>query len=213
MRKILATTMLLVAVLLSGCNQEKTQVEAYLAGLKASNDSMKATAQEMQKSMGGLQQQIASGDFDPEAIKKQLGEFEEKMKAEKTKVEGLSVPEKCKTLHDTTVKQYEIAINVLGKTPAMIDIAKKMADGAKKLKADPKQAKAVMPELQAAQGEMMTIQGEVMKLAEEGQKLEETAKSERKKLQDEFKIPAEETPAPGASPASAVATPAAVATP
>lgn len=223
MRKILTTTMLLVAIMLTGCSQEKAQVETYLAGLKASNDTMKATAQEMQNSMSGLQQQMATGDFDAEAIKKKIGEFESKMMAEKTKVEGLTVPEKCKTLHDTTVKQYEVALNVLGKTPAMIDIAKKMADGAKKLKADPKAAKTVMPELQAAQTEMMAIQGEVMKFAEEGQKLEETAKSERQKLQDEFKIPAEETPAPGASPANAAApadaapadaaTPAAVATP
>jgi hypothetical protein len=222
MRKIFSASLLLLAVLLTGCSQEKAQVETYLKELKTSNDTMKATAEEMEKSMSGLQGEIASGNFDAEKIKTQIGDFENKMKAEKTRVEGLSVPEKAKTLHDATVKQYEVAIAVLGKTPGMIDIAKKMSDGAKKMQADPKQQQAVMTELQAAQGDMMKIQTEVMELAKQGQELDKTTKAEKKKLQDEFKIPADETPAPGASPAAgapdagapaAGATPAPAATP
>lgn len=208
MRKFLSVTLLLVAVVLSGCNQEKTQVETYLKELKASNDTMKATAEDMEKSMGGLQQEIAGGNFDAEKVKSKIKEFEDKMKAEKGKVEGLSVPEKAKTLHDTTVKQYEVAILVLGKTPGMIDIAKKMSDGAAKLKADPKQQKAVMAELQAAQGDMMKIQTEVMELAKQGQELDTTAKAEKKKLEEEFKIAPEASGTPAAAAAGAEATPA-----
>lgn len=207
MRKILSVTLLLLTVMLTGCNQEKAQVETYLKELQASQDAMKATANEMEKSMAGLQGEIASGNFDAEKIKGKIKEFEDKMKAEKTKVEGLSVPEKCKTLHDTTVKQYEVAINVLGKTPAMIDIAKKMSDGAAKIKADPKQQKAVMAELQAAQGEMAKVQQEVMALAQEGQKLDTTAKAEKKKLEDEFKIVPAATSTPGAAAPAASSTP------
>jgi len=202
MRNFLSASLLLLAVMLAGCNQEKAQVETYLKELNASTEKMKATANEMEKSMAGLQGEIASGNFDAEKIKGKIKEFEDKMKAEKTRVEGLSVPEKCKTLHDTTVKQYDVAIKVLGKTPAMIDIAKKMSDGAAKLKADPKQQKAVMAELQAAQGEMGKIQQEVMALAKEGQELDKTAKEEKKKLEEEFKIAPMATSTPGAAPAA-----------
>ena len=58
MRKILSTTLLLVAVLLSGCNQEKAQVETYLNELKASNDTMKATAKDMEASMTAMQELV-----------------------------------------------------------------------------------------------------------------------------------------------------------
>ncbi len=212
MRKFLSTAVLLMAVVISGCSQEKAQVETYLNARQASNDAMKATAKEMESSMSGLQKEIQAGNFDAEAIKAKIGEFEDKMKEEKGKVEGLSVPEKAKLLQDTTVKQYETAITVLSKTPGMIDIAKKMSDSAQKMKKDPKAAKAVMAEMQESQGEMMKIQQEVMELAKQGQELDKTAKTEEQKLRDEFQLAKPgETPAPvasGAPAAEVVATPA-----
>lgn len=204
MKKFYCATLMLLLLVVSGCNQEKAQVETYLKQLQASNDAMKAVANEMETSMGGLRQEIASGNFDPEKIKGQIKGFEDKMRAEKSKLEGYTVPEKAKTLHDTTVKQYDVAINVLGKTPAMIDVAKKMSDGSKKL-ADPKQKQAALTEMQGYQGEMMKIQGQVVELAKQGQELQKTAESEKKKLEDEFKL----APAPSATPAPAAGAPAA----
>ena len=202
MRKILSTTLLLAAVLLAGCGQEKAQVATYINELQTSNKAMKATAEEMQKSMGGLQAEIASGKFDAEAVKAKIGSFEQKMKDEKARIEGLSVPEKAKPLHEAALKQYDTAITVLGKTVPMIDIAKKMADGAAKMKADPTKAKEVMAELKGAQEEMMGIQKEVMELAQAGQEHEKTAKEEQEKLAKEFGITIADESSDAATPAA-----------
>lgn len=188
MRKILSTTLLLAAIMLAGCGQEKAQVTTYLNEIETSTQTMKATAEEMQESMSGLQAEMASGKFDAEAVKGKIGEFEQKMKDEKARIEGLAVPEKAKALHEATLKQYDSAITVLGKTMPMIDIAKKMADGAEKMKADPKKAQEVMTELKGAQDEMMALQSEIMELAKAGQEHEKTANEEKKKLASEFGI-------------------------
>lgn len=228
MKNAMSVMLVLLAVFLSGCGQEKVQVETFLKELDASEQAMKATAKEMEASMGGLQAEMAQGNFDAEKIKGQIKAFEEKMKAEKDRVAGLAVPEKCKALHETTVKQYEVAVNVIGKTPAMVDIAKVMTESAAKLK-DPKQKDAAMGEMQSAQTEMMKLQGEIMELAKEGQDLETKAKDEKKKLQDEFQLAAAspspasaptaigdapaQPPADGNAPAQPAATPAPATTP
>lgn len=192
MRKVLTATALLLVVFIAGCNQEKTQVTEYLKQIDASNTKMKALAEEMKSSMSGLQKEIASGNFDAEKIKANIQSFADKMKAEKEHIEGLPVPEKAKALHDLEVKQYQTAVDVLGQTIPMIDIAKKMSDGAAKIRKDPKQAKAVMAELKAAQGEMMEIQKKVAELAKQGKDYEDKAKAEQKKLEEEFGIKIEE---------------------
>jgi chromosome segregation ATPase len=211
MRKNFSVLLLLLVAAISGCNQEKAQVETYLNALTTSNEAMKAIAKEMETSMGGLREEISGGSFDAEKIKEKLKGFEGQMNDQKKKVEGLSVPEKCKVLHDTTVEQYQTAIEVLGKTPGMIDIAKKMSDVAEKLKKDPKQMKALQPEMTAAQEEMMKIQMGVMELAKKGQELDGKAKAERKKLEEEFKIPAAATSTP--APSAGGSTPAPAASP
>lgn len=188
MRKVLTAATLLVVMLLAGCSQEKAQVTTYLKALEASNTKMKAIAEDMQKSMGGLQAQIQSGDFDAEAIKGQISGFADKMKEEKAHIEGLDVPEKAQGLHDVIVKQYQTAIDVLGETAPMIDIAKEMADAGAMMKKDPKKAKEVMEQMKTAQGKMMEIQKKVQELAKQGQDFEEKAKAEQKKLQEEFGI-------------------------
>lgn len=188
MRKVLTAATLMLAVFLAGCNQEKAQVTEYLQALDASNTKMKTLAKEMESSMSGLQQEIAGGNFDAEAIKGKITGFQDKMRAEKEHIEGLQVPEKAKALHDVAVKQYQTAVDVLGETLPMIDIAKQMSEAAKKIKADPKKAKEVMAEMKEAQAKMMEIQGRVAELAKQGKEYEETAKAEQKKLQEEFGI-------------------------
>lgn len=188
MRKVLTAVALLMVVLLTGCNQEKAQVTEYLKSVQDSNQKMKTLAEDMEKQMSGLKDEIASGNFDAEAVKKQITDFSDQMKSEKEHIEGLEVPEKAQALHDATVKQYQLAVDVLAETLPMIDIAKKMTDAAAKVKADPKQAKAVMGELKAAQTEIMELQSKVQKLTEEGKGYEKTAKEEQKKLQEEFGI-------------------------
>jgi len=188
MRKILSFVALLLVVFVAGCNQEKTEVTNYLKELEASNEKMKGIAENMQQSMGGLQQEIASGNFDAEAIKAQIQEFADKMSEEKTHIEGLPVPEKAKALQEATLKQYQTAVEVLGETIPMIDIAKKMSEAAKEIKADPSKAKAIMENMKTAQTEMQEIQKKVAELAGQGKEYEDTAKAEQKKLRDEFGI-------------------------
>ena len=188
MRKVLTAAALVMVVFLAGCNQEKAKVTEYLQQVEASNQKMKALAKDMESQMSGLQKEIASGNFDAEAVKKQITDFSDKMKAEKQTIEGLEVPEKAQALHDATVKQYQLAVEVLAETLPMIDIAKKMTDAAAKVKADPKQAKAVMAELQAAQTEIMELQKKVEALTKEGKDYEKTARDEQKKLSEEFGI-------------------------
>lgn len=215
MRKFLMATTLMLSIFLAGCSQEKAQVTEYLKQLDASNTKMKALAEEMQQSMAGLQQEIAGGNFDAEKIKANIQGFADKMKAEKESIESLQVPAKAQALHDAAVKQYQIAVDVLGETIPMIDIAKRMSEGAEKIKKDPKQAKAVMEEIKQAQNDMMAIQQKVTELAKQGKEYEDKAKAEQKKLEEEFGITLNESgaatpaaPADNAAPA-APATPAA----
>jgi chromosome segregation ATPase len=197
MRKILMATALLLVVLFAGCSQEKAQVTNYLKELEASNNKMKGIAEEMQTSMGGLQQEIASGNFDAEAIKGQIQSFADQMDAEKKHIEGLTVPAKAQALQDAAVKQYQTAVDVLGETIPMIDIAKRMSDAAQEIKADPSKAKAIMEDMKSAQTEMQEIQKKVAELATQGKGYEDTVKAEQKKLQEEFGIEAKTEEAGG----------------
>lgn len=198
MRKALTVTTLMLAFFFAGCSQEKAQVTEYLKQLDASNTKMKTLAEEMQQSMSGVQQEMMSGTFDAEKIKANIKGFSDKMAAEKQHIESLQVPAKAQALHGIAVKQYQTAVDVLNETPAMIDIAKKMADGAEKVKKDPKQAQAVMAELKTAQDEMMAIQQKITELAKQGKEFEDQAKAEQKKLEDEFGIQASASASPAA---------------
>lgn len=226
MRKFLMATTLMLSVFLAGCNQEKVQVTQYVEQLHASNMKMKSMAEEMQQSMATLQQEFAQGSFDAEKVKTNIQGYADKMKAEKESLESLQVPAKAQALHEASVKQYQVAIDVLGETIPMIDIAKKLSDAGEKIKKDPKQAKTVMEEAQKAQTEMMAVQGKIMELAKQAKEYEDKAKAEQKKLEEEFGItidtgasatpavPAEGAqPTEGAAPEAAPAAPAAPATP
>jgi hypothetical protein len=195
-RKVFYTTLLLLGLMLSGCNGEKQQIETYMEQLKSSNDAMKAIVSDMQTSMGVMQKEIRAGKFDTAKIKANIEEFENKMKAQKARLEGVSVPEKARALQDSTIKQYELFISVVDKTPGMVDIAKRLSDAVKRGK-DPKQKKAALEEMKAANAEMRQAQMEVRKLAKEGNKLNQAAIAEKDKLVKEFGLKDESpTPAP-----------------
>lgn len=201
MRKTLITATLLLAFL-AGCNQEKVEITTYLGELEASNQKMKDIGQEMRDSMAGLQQKMASGDFDPEVVKGQIQVFVDRMKAEKEKIDALKPPVKAQGLHDATVKHYQAAIDVLNETGPMLDIAAKMTAAGKRIEADPKVTEKVMAEIKPVQEELMKLQQKVGEMARQGQEFEKQAAEEQKKLQDEFGIPSKEgataTPMPPA---------------
>lgn len=205
MQKLMSAVLVMIAITLSGCSQEKAQVKAYLAAMDASQEVMKKTAEEMQESMDGLKNEIAGGTFDPAVIKAKLEPFEKRMADEKAKIEGISVPEKAKTHHGLIVKQYGVAIEVMTKTGPMLDVAKEMADAAAKLKGtkDKKALEAGMKEMKALQEKIVGHQKEVIELANSGKEMDEQAKEERKKLAEMFGLPVpSETPAGGAQPAA-----------
>lgn len=196
MRKILCTMVLLLAVALTGCTQEKTQVETYLGELKAVNESVKKQAQEMQQTMMGMQREMSSGKFDAEKIKGHILEYQDKMKADKARLEAMSVPEKARALHDATVKQYDVTITVIGKIPNMVEIGAKMREVGARGKADGAQRKAAMEELGKLNEQLGASQKELKELTSQAKELEKTARAEKKKLQEAFQLTPDESPTP-----------------
>ena len=188
MRKILIATALLFVAVLTGCSQEKAKVTAYMQALEASNANMKGIAKDMEASMSGLQAEIQGGKFDAEAVKAKIVGFSDKMKAEKSGLEGMEVPEKAKTLHDLVINQYQTAIEVLAETGPMIDMAKEMTDATKMVQEDPSKGKEIMAKMQETGAKIQEVQSKVAELAAKGQGFEEKASAEQKRLAEEFGI-------------------------
>lgn len=188
MRKVLIATALLFVAVLTGCSQEKAKITTYMQALEASNAQMKGIAKDMEASMSGLQDEIQGGKFDAEAVKTKIVGFSDKMKAEKSNLEGMEVPEKAKVLHDLVVNQYQTAIEVLAETGPMIDMAKIMTDATKMVKDDPSKGKEVMAKMQATGAEIQAVQTKVGELAKKGQEFEMKAREEQKRLAEEFGI-------------------------
>ena len=211
MRKILSVALLMMAVVLTGCNQEKAQVESYLKAIETSRTEMQSKGKEMQASMQKMQEEMTKGGpFDEKKVKDQLTAFIETVKAEEARVKGLSVPDKCKALHEAVVKDYTTTVALIEKMPSMVGVTKKASEMALKLKADPKKQKEVMLEMRGVQEEMFKFQQEMAPLAKEIQTQEKIIESEQKKLRSEFQLPPLATATPAAD---AAAQPAATATP
>ena len=189
MRNILITATLLF-VFLAGCNQEKVEITTYLGELEASNQKMKDIGQEMQDFTDGLQSKIATGDFDPQAVKGQVQGFVDRMIAEKEKIEALEVPAKAQGLHEATVKQYQSTIEVLNETGPFLDISVQLTQARKKIEADPKVTAKVMAEIKPVHEELTKLKKKVGEMASQGKEFEQQAAEEQKKLQEEFGISA-----------------------
>lgn len=212
MTRLFSTAVLLfVALVVCGCQNEKTDVEAYLKELHTSKDTLKAAAKEMEASMAGMQRQFADGTLDSKLVKEKLTVVVDKIKAEKTRLGAIKLPPKAKTLHDTTMQQYDVAVSVLEKTPSMVELAQKMSAVSKKVKADPKTKKpdpkaqaAAFAEMKEIQTKLMALQSEIGELGAKGRELDVAAKAQEKMLRDELGIAAEPTPAMTATPVGQV---------
>lgn len=167
----------------------KVALKSYFGKVDTSSANMKTIANEMQVSMKGLKEKIASGDFDPEAIKVTLNGFEERMTKERSGLEALKPPAEAQNHQSLVLDQYATAIMVLRKTGPMLDIAKQMADLAATIKgAEDEEAakKSILPKMQTLQNGIVGIQKEVVALAKQGQEFDKQAKAERTALTEKY---------------------------
>lgn len=198
MQKIGSLALLLLALLLAGCGQEKAEVQAYLAELTASARTMTALGDELTLATAELKKQIVAGQFDAEKTKSVTQSYWDKMAAEAERFEKVTVPERCQALHQATIEQYQSGLEVLTHAIAMIDISKKLWDVSQKAAGDAKKLAAAQPEVAKLEDEMKTHQMSMMEIARKGQEADTRAKAERKKLEDEFRIPPA-SPSPAAT--------------
>lgn len=193
---------LLGAVTLSGCHQEKNQVETYLREHEASYTAMTALGEELKAVMLEVQAAQAADSYQPEDVKGMTRAIETKMRAEKARFEAVVTPEKCQALKTSTLQQYDAVIAVLAKTPAIIDASQKMADSIDALRGAPKEKKQeFLLKLKPIEETLTTLQRENTELASAGSRAQRAAEAEKRRLQEEFGLPAtSESPTPSTTP-------------
>lgn len=216
-RIFLSATLLAWMIAVSGCQTEKTEIETYLQEHRASSETMTAIGHELKTAMLEVKAAQESGSYDPETTKATTKQVEEKMRTEKTRFEAITVPEKCQVMHQATLSQYEAAIGVLAKTPAIVDTSLKMAEGFRALKEAPKEKKqALLTGLKPIEAELHELQKEISALAATGTEAQRTVDAETAKLREQFKLSWEPANSGGATPTaeddSVQATPAGEAT-
>jgi hypothetical protein len=202
MRTYRAIIMLLLLTCgLSGCGKGKAEVEAYLRELTASAQTMTELGDQLTKATSDLKQQIAAGQFDAEKTKSVTQGYLDKMTAEADRFAQVTVPERCRELHEATMEQYRAGLEVLTHAIAMVDISKKLWDLSQQAGKDAKKLVALQPEVSRLEEEMKARQQSLAEVAKKGQEADTRAKAERKKLEDEFRIPpAPSTPVAPSSP-------------
>lgn len=187
-----AVFVLVLVSFFCGCSQDKVSVESYLSELKTSKATIKLAIAEMQAGIDTLRQKFSLKDFDLLPVKNEMANIGAKVAAEKKRLTEINVPSSASELQTVILKQYDMTIAILEKTPRLIELAKNMSELTKKLGKDIKERSLVINEMRGVQKELTSVQSELEALTKKADELDDKAKEEEAALRQKFGLAVED---------------------
>jgi hypothetical protein len=179
---------LMSVLVLVGCDNERARLNVYLEELAASQVRVQGISGEFQEALSRVSKNSSTVQIEVAATIESWDQILARLKAEKTRVQRLSVPAGAEGLNSAVLEQYQVLIETVEVSRPLVDIAEELSQANRRAEEDPGAAKQITQDMASAEVRRKEVADQLEELLTRGRLCEDEVRKQQQKLQKEFGV-------------------------